>query len=261
MAEYGVELINDKNYVVQNASDVNFALRASGTLKNADFKHSIDDGVGFFSPGGKFAVLDVSSFNCPIVFLRPLNSASRVATVPITNSSDFLLPGNALKKHIAVYAWKQTLSDIEYFIFDRWTPGERSSYGMQVFNASGGIIFDSGWNFLTLKSVIWMNAGYPNHAGDSSGTNYTVIGSVPATKLAVAMPYSRFYTVAGMASGGVLVECFHIAGNNITISLVPRGAYFWTPPNDGFFQYGMKSQVMCAEVSKMPQNYNPVKIL
>ncbi|AFJ47128.1 hypothetical protein EBL_c20370 [Shimwellia blattae DSM 4481 = NBRC 105725] len=169
--------------------------------------------------------------------------------------------GAVIWRHMRVMKWwNKHIADIEYFIYDIWTPPERSAFGIQMFNSGGGIIFDSGWNFLMLTSVKWLDPGYPNHAHHNSGANWTPVGHMGHGQLALSLPNPRGWVEpGGLTVGWFLQECFHLQGNDAFISLVPRGMYFWGAPKRGWTN-NMRTQLMAADVSAMPRNYHPVKI-
>ncbi|MFP1463026.1 hypothetical protein ACLB1E_22235 [Escherichia coli] len=89
--------------------------------------------------------------------------------------------------------WNINIGTVQYYIFDKWIPPERSSYGMQLFDGSGGIIFDSGWYFLKLRDVKWLEPQYPNHSGHESGSNWSNVGHVSddVNNTALSMPLGR----------------------------------------------------------------------
>ena len=257
---YGVELINDHNYVVANSSDVNYVFRSSGTISDSDFFNHLG------SSDASFCSMDVSEFNCPLIFFKSVDSNQRLSTVPGSGLTAGMLtpPGYALDKTIDVYKWwNLSIGTVQYYIFDKWIPPERSTYGMQIFDSGGGIIFDSGWRFLKLKKVIWLDPQYPNHSNQEGGSNWTNIGSVGDGDLAIAMPTPRFWDYYGLGtgSGQRLSECVHLdQDNNVLISLVVFGNYLDSPPATGWASINARSQVMIADVSGLPTSYNPVVV-
>ncbi|HCQ7058019.1 hypothetical protein [Klebsiella oxytoca] len=256
MAEYGVQLVNKYNLSISNAQDVNYTLRSSGVIRNSDFS------VGSYTEPVSVCYMDLSSLHCPLVFFRPVNADSRICAFP-SQMADFMPSvGERIDRTMMVLKWwNKTVSDIEYFIFDIWTPPERSPFGLQMFDGSGNIIFDSGWNFLMLSSVKWLDPGYPNHQNDTNGSNWTDVGHMGEGQLALALPNPRGWAEpGGMTVGWYLMECFHLQGNNARISLVPRGVYFWGSGSQRWTN-NMRTQLMAADVSKMPRNYNPVRLL
>lgn len=255
MADYGVELTNNKNFVIANSNDVNYILRSSGQINNSQF----------VSMGSYFSRLymDVSSFNCPIVFFRPLNANQRISCIPGVN--DFQTPGSVTRKKTTVLKWaNKNVGSVQYYIFDRWIPPERSKYGMQIFDKQGGIIFDSGWNFMMVRAVKWMDPGYPNHnTNDPDGGNWTNLGALGAGTIAVSLPNPRGWIYAGWSTFGVMLyECVHLTGtdNQAIVSLVPRGEYLDMAPSGGWTHANTRSQMMAVDVSGLPTTYNPVII-
>ncbi len=256
MADYGVQLINDKNYVVANASDVNYVLRSSGQINNSQFPTSAST---YYS----HMYMDISGFNNPIIFFKPMTSDQRVSC--ITGVNDFQVPGSQTMKRSTVLKWAgKNIGSLQYYVFDRWTPPDRSSYGMQIFDASGKIIFDSGWNFMMIKSVVWMDPGYPNHnTTDPDGGNWTNLGALGPGNFAVSLPNPRGWIYTGWGTFGVMLyECAHLTGtdNQVIVSLVPRGEYLDMAPTGGWVHTNTRSQMMAVDVSNLPINYNSLII-
>ncbi|MBV4366305.1 hypothetical protein [Erwinia phyllosphaerae] len=256
MAEYGVQLINDKNYVIANASDVNYILRSSGQINNSQFPTNTG---GYYSR----VYMDLSAFNNPIIFFRPMTAEQRVACIPGIN--DFQTAGSVTQKRATVLKWpNKDIGTLQYYIFDRWIPPERSEYGMQIFDATGGIIFDTGWNFMIVRAVKWLDPGYPNHdTTDPDGGNWTNLGALGSGNLAVSLPNPRGWIYTGWSTFGVMLyECVHLTGsdNQAVVSLVPRGEYLDMVPAGGWAHENTRSQMMIVDVSQSPVSYNPVRI-
>ncbi|MBE5251715.1 hypothetical protein [Mixta mediterraneensis] len=255
MAEYGIELSNNKDYVIANANDVNYVLRASGQISN-----------GQFSNAGEYysrLYLDISSFNCPIVFFRPLSADQRISCIPGIN--DFLVPGSVTQKKATVLKWKnKDIGSLQYYIFDRWVPPERSDYGIQIFDENESIIFDSGWNFMMVRTVKWLDPGYPNHdTTDPDGGNWTNLGALGAGNIAISLPNPRGWIYTGWSTFGVMLyECVHLTGsdNQAVVSLVPRGDYLDMAPTGGWAHANTRSQMMAVDVSRLPASYSPVTV-
>lgn len=256
---YGIELVNDYGYQVATMNDVNYVLRSAGQITNSQFKSvSSSSYVGIS--------MMVGAMNAPLVFFRSMNADARLTQKPGTNLlyPDFAPAGfktTTANVSIDVYKWwNKNIGTVQYYIFDRWIPSERSSYGMQIFDQSGGIIFDSGWKFLKLRKVIWLDPGYPNHANHTSGANWTNIGSAGSGTLAVCMPHPRPYIIPTGVFGYMTYECIHLdANNNVFCSLIPTGEYLDMAPQQGWVG-SMRSQVMIADVDGLPTTYNPVTI-
>lgn len=250
MADYGMELRNDSGKVIASSSQLNFNLRSSGIITNNQFP----SGENYFCG----VVLDTSGMNTPLVFLKPLDNNSRVSMLPGTG--DDLLPQNWTQKKCWVITkwWNKTISPIRYYIFDRWSPPATDRYGIRMWDTSGSPTFDSNWYHLLLKRVIWLDPGFPNHSGHADGDTWTNIGALGAGNLAISMPLARFFGYRNYC----LSECFHLAGadNQLYISVVPRGEVTWFEYKNQYLNRNMKSQVMVADVSRLPVNYNPVNV-
>lgn len=259
---YGIQLFNKYGYNVATVNDINFSLRSSGQIHNWQFG------------GGdpiSIASMDFQGFNSPIVFLRPMWADQRVGTM-VGDQFEFntkpILEQQGYKtqmKFKIMKWWNKDIGSIQYYVFDRWIPPERSSYGMQLFDGGGSIVFDSGWHFMNLRSVIWLDPGYPNHStSDPEGGNWSVVGSAGAGELAMAMPIPRGWVQPDWGGQGTyLSECFHFSDwdNKITISLVPRSVYLWQAPRAGWGNENSRSQIMVANVEGIPKNYNEVRII
>ncbi|EDA0234948.1 hypothetical protein F8745_22975 [Salmonella enterica] len=256
MSRYGIELRNDRNFVVADSENLNFVLRSAGRINNGQFFE------GNYQNPVSWAYMDLSGFNCPLIFIKSQNADQRVAIVP--GAADFQGEKSPLYKYFIVAKWwNKNVGDLQYYIFDRWVPPERSDYGIQMFDGGGNITFDSGWNFLKLRNVLWLDPGYPNHAGSEQGENWTNIGNAGPGNLALSMPLPRAWDFYGGGAGGGyrLYECFHLDGvNNVFISLVAYGVYLDMPPPTGWAHAGTRSQVMIADVSGLPVTLNPVPI-
>lgn len=257
---YGIQLFNNYGHNVATVNDVNFTLRASGQIHNSQFAPP------FATSAASMCAIDLSGFNCPIVFFRPMSADQRIACVA-GDERDWTPEGWPVKMMNKIMKWNnKDIGTIQYYVFDRWIPPERSSYGLQLFNEAGSIIFDSGWHFMNIQKVLWLDPGYPSHsASDPEGANWAVVGSAGVGNYAMAMPVPRGWVVNNWTGQGAyhLYECYHFSDidNKITISLVPRGEYLWTPPSDGWANPRSRSQVMVVKVDGMPTNYNERPIL
>ncbi|WP_392738367.1 hypothetical protein AB3M75_07455 [Serratia ureilytica] len=255
-SRYGIQLINDKNYVVANTDDVNYTLRAAGQIHNASFAPP------FAGSLASSCAINLDDCFAPIVFFKPMNADQRICCMP-GDDRDWISSQIPTKKWNRILKWaNKNVGAIQYYVFDRWIPPERSAYGLQISNAQGGIIFDSGWNFMKVNSVLWLDPGYPNkNINDPEGGNWTVVGSAGSGNLAMAMPNPRGYIVDGTSwsgsNGYMLYECFHFSDwdNKITVSLVPRGEYLWTAPKSGWANPNTRSQIMVIDVDGLPTNY------
>lgn len=240
---YGVELINDYGYSVTSMDDVNYVLRRSGTISNSQF----NSGAGTI-PSSMF--MDLSSCNSPLVFFKSITAAQRLSQIPeMTRSSG---------KAIQIFKWwNLNIGTIQYYVFDRWIPPERSNYGLQINDAAGNIIFDGSWHFLKLKKVVWLDTGFPNHNGHASGANWTNIGNAGTGNLAIAMPISRSYIYSAGVFGHITYECVHLdEAGNMFCSLIDGGEFLDVTAPYGYVG-NMRSQVMVADVSNLPTTYNP----
>lgn len=252
--EYGIEVCNNQDFVIANANDVNFVLRSSGQITNGQF----------VSQGEYFSriFMDLSFFNCPLIFFKPITAEQRVSCIPGEN--DFLSAGSTTRKQATVLKWKnKDIGSLQYYIFDRWTPAERSEYGMQILDVNENVIFDSGWHFMMVRAVKWLDPGYPNHAGDPNGANWTNLGAVGAGNIALSMPNPRGWIYMGWSGFGVMLyECIHLAGsdNQVVVSLVPRGEYLDMAPSSGWAHANTRSQIMAVDVSRLPTSYSPVLV-
>ena len=260
MATFGVRLYNNQNLLVADENVVNYTLRSAGQISDANFS------TGDFNNPISTMGLPMPGFNCPLIFFRPItpgNAGPRVATIPNETDSDFTSGNYTMSQGVSLAkVYDKTIGTLQYYVFDRWTPPERSDWGLRISNASGAVVFDSGWNFLKLRKVIWLDPGYPSHSPDEvQGNNYINIGNVGAGTLAVAMPNPRawfFYTNLAYANGVVAYEAVHIdANNNVFISLAPWTTFLDQYPGDGW-AHQSRSEVMVADVSNLPTTYNPL---
>lgn len=245
MSDFGLQLINDYNLTVASMDDVNYTLRRSGTITNSEFSSG-----GPNVPSSMF--IDVEGMNCPIVFFKSTSSSQRISQIPSYN------PGTN-RQQINIYKWwNLNIGTMQYYIFDRWIPPERSDFGIQIFDGSGSIIFDGGWKFLKLRDVIWLDPGYPNHQSHGSGANWSNVGNVGTGDLSVAMPICRKYVyMGGSTFGNLMGECVHMTpSGDVFCSVVDLGQFLDAPIGEGFVG-GMRSQVMIADVSNLPTSYNP----
>ncbi|MEG5552117.1 hypothetical protein UXO11_21285 [Enterobacter wuhouensis] len=249
MADYGMQLFNDAGKVIASTGQLNFSLRSSGQITNDQFNPK---GENYFCN----LVLDTSGMNSPIVFLKPTNADSRVSMLP-GSGADFQ-GGKLSKMWVITKWWNKTVQPIQYYIFDRWIPPATDSYGIRMWDQNKSLTFDSNWYHLLLKKVIWLDPGFPNHAGSGSGSNWTNIGAAGTGNLAVSMPIARQYGYGWFC----LTECFHLAGanNEVFVSVVPRGQMLWSGWGSEYLNRNTKSQVMIADVSRLPTSYNPVKV-
>ncbi|TCW50775.1 hypothetical protein EDC53_102343 [Phytobacter diazotrophicus] len=238
---YGIELINDYNYSITSMDDVNYVLRKAGTISNSLFSSGAGNIPSYFT-------MDLSAYNSPIVFFKSITPNQRLGQVPAITA----LRGKA----ITLYKWwNLDIGTVQYYIFDKWIPPERSTYGMQIFDAAGNIIFDSGWNFMKLRKVVWLDTGFPNHAGHLSGSSWTNIGNAGEGNLSIAMPVSRGYIYSAGVFGHMTYECVHLdTDGNMFCSLVDAGEFLDVTAAFGYVG-DMRSQVMVADVSTLPTNY------
>ena len=253
--EYGIELSNNQDFVIANSNDVNYVLRSAGQLTNSQF---VSQGQ-YFSR----AFMDLSPYNCPLVFFKPMTPDQRISLIPGANY--FLTPGNITQKQATVLKWaNKNIGNVQYYIFDRWIPPERSEYGMQIFDSNESIIFDSGWNFMMVRSIKWMDPGYPNHdSSDPDGANWTNLGAVGSGNIAISLPNPRGWIYSGWSTFGVMLyECVHLTGsdNQVVVSLVPRGDYLDMAPQQGWSHANTRSQLMAVDVSRLPTSYYPTTI-
>lgn len=256
MADYGVRLINKYDITVANDTDVNFTLRSSGQIHNSDF-------VATAGEYNQFAILGTAGFNCPIVFIKTSVPEQRVSVTPSTWETQ----GTFSNTGFRVHKWhNKNVGTLQYYIYDIWTPPERSDYGMQIFDErgkeGGGIIFDSGWHFMRLRAVKWLDPGYPNHVDDPAGFNYQTVMVLPAnSNIALAMPVPRSYILnSGTTFGAFLYECFHYnaSAGAVNISLVPYGEFLDMAPGPGWASDNSRSQVMVIDTTGVPTNYNSI---
>lgn len=258
MADYGLELINTKGHVVASAgTGANYTLRAAGTITNAQFT----------STGGRAGVsscsIPLGGFNCPIVFVKPMNADARIGVL-LEDASEF--SGSAKTSRVARFYkwWNKNVGTIQYYVFDKWVPPERAQgYGMQMWDANGTLTFDSSWNFLRIRSVRWLDPGFPNHAANKNGANWTDIGAMGAGNLAISMPFPRGFIIPTGVFGTYCIECMHLAGsgNNAYISVIPKGEYLDMIGNlNGWAHPKGKSEVLIADVNGIPTNYNPLVV-
>lgn len=258
---YGVELINNYGYQVATINDVNYILRASGQINNSQFSNYGANDISVLS-------MDVNHMEAPILFHSGNGPNQRLTTVPggAGNAGRFLIQGQPIpKKTFEVYKWwNLDCGTIQYYIFDRWIPPERSNYGVQIFDGGGGIIFDGGWNFMKLVDVMWVDPGFPNYSGSEAGFNRQYIGGLPGGDLAVAMPNVRYWSHSGFAEfGWRLGECANLdAGNTqILTSLCMTYKHLdMIPEGSRWASQSSRSQIMIADVSQLPKTYNPVAI-
>ncbi|MEQ5072246.1 hypothetical protein ABN090_21215, partial [Providencia rettgeri] len=82
---------------------------------------------GSYTDPTSWCSMDLSGMNCPLVFFRSVNADSRISAFP-SQTVDFMPSvGERIDKTMMVLKWwNKTVSDIEYFVFDIWTPPERS---------------------------------------------------------------------------------------------------------------------------------------
>ncbi|HFE3440732.1 TPA: hypothetical protein ACF3I9_002138 [Klebsiella aerogenes] len=250
MSQYGVQLINKYNMTVATADDVNYTLVSSGQLYQGSF---------YDFQGAKSLKIDVTGLNAPLLFLVMDSNNKRLSQIPACSSGSRLNAGDgAWTKYIQVYKWGNLNFDyVQYYLFDRWIPPERSTYGLQIFDGGGGIIFDGGWNFLKIRDVIWMDPGYPNHANDVNGSNWTMVGNVGGGNWALSMPFAREWTYYDGVYSYRLNECSHTDGaGNIFCSLVKTGDYYDIYPYNDWI-HRMRSQIMVCDVTGLPNTLNP----
>ncbi|MGK3115331.1 hypothetical protein [Candidatus Pantoea formicae] len=253
MADYGLQLFNDNGYSVVDSNNPNFALRSSGTISSWPAK----------SGDISYADVDLSAFNQPLLFFRSTNSSQRISLYAPNDQAGGGAGNTIQGKRFRIYKWYNlNASGLQYYIFDRWIPPERSEYGIQMWDDSQNLSFDSGWNFLTIRNVLWLDPGYPNHSNDTGGANWTQVGSAGSGTVALSMPCPRTwkYFKDISSSPRSMLECFHLdTSNNIFTSLVPQGVYINdSPVLNGWADSITRSQVMVADVSRLPASYNPV---
>lgn len=251
MSEFGIQLINKYNLTVATLDDVNYTLVSSGQLFNGSFS---DFG------GAKQLRMDVNGLNAPLLFLVMDTNTKRLSQLPSCVTGTRMNAGDRVdQKFIQIFKWHNLNFDyVQYYLFDRWIPPERSDYGLQIFDSSGAIIFDGGWNFLKLKDVIWMDPGYPNHSNDTGGSNWTNIGNIgTGSNIALSMPFAREWTFYDGIYSYRLNECCHSDGSgNIFCSLVLTGDYLDIYPYNDWV-HRMKSQIMICDTTGLPNTLNP----
>lgn len=162
--------------------------------------------------------IDVSDYTSPMVFFKSTVLTSRVS---IFISYD--------KKLYFLKWWNFSITgDIEYYIFDTWTPSERSSSGLQVYNpTTKQIVFDSGWY---LMNIVQLHQIPVNAPALEWGSNYAYeIELGISTNIAVGLSsYREIWIDSGSGgSGGVndtvgwfLRDCAWIEGTKAKISYV-----------------------------------------
>lgn len=156
---------------------MNYTLRSAGQIHNWQFNPPNANSIA------AFCGVDLSLYNAPIIFFKPMRSEQRIGCMTGDERDWHASALGSTKKMFKIMKWgNKDIGSVQYYIFDRWIPPERSSYGIQISDAAGGLIFDSGWMFMKIRNVIWMDPGYPNHTGDDPevGTNWTVVGSAGA---------------------------------------------------------------------------------
>ncbi|EHR8375599.1 hypothetical protein K5Y94_005157 [Escherichia coli] len=258
MSDYGIELINDYGLKVADTEDINYVLRSAGQFSNSNF-YSYANSTSSIS-------LMTTGMNCPLLFMKMNSSNARLTQKPGVNklSPDYINPGTTIAQtSIDVFKWwNLDIGTIQYYIFDKWTPPERSDYGLQLFDRSGNIIFDAAWHFLRLRDVKWLDPTYPNHTSHESGSNWENVGLVTSdvSNSALSMPVGRGWTESSMQGGYYYHECCHLdSAGNLYISIIPTGIYLDLAPSGGWAG-SMRTQVMIADTTGLPVSYNPVEI-
>lgn len=251
MSAYGVQLFNNYNLTVATADDVNYTLVSSGQVSDWEFRAA---------GRVRSLLIDVNGLNAPLLFLQMGNADARLCQKPAWSTSETAGSGRYIgEKFIELFKWhNKNIGTVQYYLFDRWIPPERSTYGLQIFDGGGSIIFDGGWNFLKLRDVIWMNPGFPNHASNINGANWTQVGNVGnANNIALSMPWAREWIVSDGIYSYRTNECCHYDGSgNLFSSILLTGEYLDLFPQNGWI-HQMKSQIMVADVTGLPTSYNP----
>lgn len=101
--------------------------------------------------GGAALNYDFDSDVVPIIAIRPINADINIYVIEMIQ----LQP---TRYRLRMCTFKKGVQNVELFIFGK--PAETSStYGMKLYNSSGGIVFDSAWKLMRVKSFF---GGYPN---------------------------------------------------------------------------------------------------
>lgn len=143
----GIEVYNDTTSLLINSEFRNYTLRRSGVLNPGNF---ISYPV-YLWDSSRAAILDTSGTNRPVVVLRPLNRASR-ATVFQTRLGISGVLDNADRMYVFVNSG-ETITAMEWFMFDDWQHPGSGNVGLQTFNATGQKVFDSEWPLLNIISA------------------------------------------------------------------------------------------------------------
>lgn len=130
----------------------NYYLRRSYRLYESDF--SI--GQVYLTQRAKYKFLanETSGMNRPIVCARPNGRSSAVSLQ--RDTSGLLMEGPYQQTAISQVLVGQVGKGVDYidvYIFDDWTPPQRDAVGLELLNASGEVIFNSGWYPLRVVSA------------------------------------------------------------------------------------------------------------
>lgn len=178
-------------------------------------------------------------FNAPMVFAR---AGHRMA------ATAYMWDPGALTIDLTCWANEPPVGDVDLLIFDSWIPPQ-DGYGLEVFDAQGNVVFNSGWPILMLTGAVTLPPGTP-----SWNANHQI--PIETSNLAVAIDSSRSYYYGG-DSGFSLAPGFKINSGSVDVGLVIWDTESETYPGGGavpFNGYFSPSQmsVLLADVSMLP---------
>lgn len=256
MANFGANIYNTKGYKIAGVGvDLPFTLRASGQITDDNFTNFE---TGVINPGGDLRAMisvarpDTSGFNTPIIFFKPANSTSRVGVTTLGGVRD-----RTYKDHWLIFKWSNlSITGLQYYIFDRWNNPATGDYGLRIRDENNVITFDSNWPLMNLKDVIWMESGFPNWGTISGESDVTNISTSATGDLAVSIPNPRTYASRDYV---YFTETAWVNGNNVQVSVVPfRVNAIGVGNQNNTYLRNTRTQIMIADVSSLPKNYNPV---
>ena len=163
---YGLTVYNQSNNVIIDSDYRNMVLRQKNTLTFTPTQQSY---------GNVIVNVDRKSFSLsnavnPIIFIK---SSIGVGLTNITNSG-------------STYTWtisSNTAGSCTVYIFDL-IQSPQTTYGMQVFDASGSVVFNSDNQYMKVIDIFnvpWSSSTWPSVSRSYSSGNYAVSIGCPRT--------------------------------------------------------------------------------
>jgi hypothetical protein len=243
----GLEIYNQFNTIQVINTELPLTLRASFAITNAQFQNNNNfyDNVSYFEK-------DLRSLNLksPLVFVR---------TTSDTYQSHITF--EVFKESIMFYKWWNLTipSFIQVYVFDQWTPPERTGTGMQLFRPPE-ITYDSSWNFLKIIQSHVIPAYNPPLTYNSTGSaEYTINTGLTPGNFAVGFGHYRMARIIfDDYDGYIMRDGLWLQNSAIKIHhsvvfdrrVTPSGVGW-----QGWYMNAGTTTVYVADVTNLPNSY------